>query len=104
MLVNAPMLDDAGFDAYIAANDGLVFFHKKLCPNCRVLAKVLDKCRGQLPGLTLAAVDTEEQPALATRLEALRVPTVLLVKNGRVVARKTGVASPTEMIAFCQQG
>lgn len=80
--------------------DCLVLFHKKRCPNCKVLFKVLEKCRVQQPDLVVAAVDTESEKDLVERLDIARVPTVLVFKNGEQAASKTGVVRPDEMLNF----
>lgn len=96
------MLDTATFNDYIAAHDGIVLFHKKLCPHCKVIGTVLEKVKAQMPNLNLASVDSEEQPDLMAQVGVERVPTVVVVKGGQVKAKKTGVMNPREMMAFYQ--
>lgn len=99
---NLPVLTSDTFEAYIAEHDGIILFHKKLCPHCKVLGTVLDKVAAQMPNIAMASVDSEDEPALMTQVGAERVPTVAAVKGGKVKAIKTGVMNPREMIAFYQ--
>ena len=39
----ATLLDSITFDEWIKSHDGIVLFHKKLCPHCKVMRTVLDK-------------------------------------------------------------
>ena len=81
----ATLLDSVTFDEWIKSHDGIVLFHKKLCPNCKV---------------QLASVDSEEQPDLMARCSVERVPTLIVCRNGAVAARKSGIMNPRELLAF----
>lgn len=83
------------FAAYVAQHDGIVLFHKKLCPHCAIMATVLEKVRGHIP-LALAEVDSEEEPELMAEIGAERVPTLCAVRGGRIRAMFTGVRNPRE--------
>lgn len=85
---------------WIAGNDGIVLFHKKLCPHCKVMATVVAKARLADPSLAAASVDTEEQPEALAACGVERVPTILVCKGGAVRARRNGIMNPTELLAF----
>ena len=63
----ATLLDSITFDEWIKSHDGIVLFHKKLCPHCKVMRTVLDKATAERPDIQLASVDSEEQPDLMAR-------------------------------------
>ena len=73
------------------SHDGIVLFHKKLCPHCKVMRTVLGKATAERPDIQLASVDSEEQPDLMARCSVERVPTLIVCRNGAVAARKSGV-------------
>lgn len=60
----ATLLDSVTFDEWIKSHDGIVLFHKKLCPHCKVMRTVLGKATTERPDIQLASVDSEEQPDL----------------------------------------
>lgn len=96
-------LDLDQFKAWLASNEGLIIFHKKLCPHCKVMRTVLGKVKAQMPGIALAAVDSEEQPEIMTEAGVEHVPTLCAVKRGQIRGKKTGVFNPRETIAFYQE-
>lgn len=96
----ATLLDLAAFDAWVKAHDGIVLFHKKLCPHCKVMRTVLDKATAERPGLHLASVDSEEQPELMSRCAVERVPTLLVCRGGAIAGRRSGIMNPRELLAF----
>ena len=89
----ATLLDSVTFDEWIKFHDGIVLFHKKLCPHCKVMRTVLGKATAERP-------DTEEQPDLMARCSVERVPTLIVCRNGAVAARKSGIMNPRELLAF----
>lgn len=94
------LLSAETFTTYTNTNDCLVIFFKNHCPNCRVLMKVLEKCLVQHSEFNIAGVNTEENPGLMEASDVSKVPTVIIFKTGKPVARKSGIMNPTEMMAF----
>ena len=91
----ATLLDSVTFDEWIKFHDGIVLFHKKLCPHCKVMRTVLGKTTAERPDIQLASVDSEEQPDLMACCSVERVPSkqanagavvVIDVKTGGVLA------------------
>ena len=96
----ATLLDSVTFDEWIKSHDGIVLFHKKLCPHCKVMRTVLGKATTERPDIQLASVDSEEQPDLMARCSVERVPTLIVCRNGAVAARKSGIMNPRDQLAF----
>lgn len=94
-------LDSSSFDDFVRTHEGIVLFHKKLCPHCKVMETVIGKVAAQIP-MSLAAVDSEEEPALMEKVGAERVPTLALIRGGEVRAVFTGIKNPREVIAWYQ--
>ena len=95
-------LTSATFDAWIAEHTGVVIFHKKLCPHCKIMCAVLDKVKAKMP-IDIASVDSEDEPDLRARVRAERVPTLCAVKNGTIYATFTGIMNPNETIKWIKQ-
>ena len=55
----ATLLDSVTFDEWIKSHDGIVLFHKKLCPHCKVMRTVLGKATAERPDIQLASVDSK---------------------------------------------
>jgi thioredoxin 1 len=94
-------LDKDTYSAAIAATEqGIVLCSKKLCPHCANMAKVMEKFSAKQPGVALFKVDSEEQPEVMAALGAERVPTLLIIKGGKVAASKAGLMNPKELSAL----
>ncbi len=63
------------------------------CGPCRMVSPALEQLAGERAGaLKLVKVDVDTAPALSQRFQVQAVPTLLVLNQGRVLARKSGAA------------
>jgi thioredoxin 1 len=94
------IVTDANRGEQLAHATGVVLFFKKLCPNCKALEKMLEKFYAANPSIPRWRVDSEECPETMKTFSVERVPTILILKEGEVAARKVGLMNLREMSAF----
>ncbi len=100
MIEGIQSLDPTNVEDFVQNNNGMIIFHKTLCPHCKVMGKVLLKVKDQNKDIAIAAIDTEEEEALKAKFGVERVPTIVVVKNGEQKASKTAVMNPKEILAY----
>lgn len=95
-------ITDADFDHCIPnTTNGIVLFHKKLCPHCLNMRKVVDKfAKGHNQEFDLLLINSEENENAMKAMEVQRVPTLLIIKNGKVCEKKGGLMNPRELKAL----
>ena len=94
------LTQDTYKNAIETAESGVLICFKKLCPHCKNMEKVLEKFAAQRQGLRFFSLDSEEESQAMRELGAERVPTILVLKHGKVAATKAGLMNPREMAAF----
>ena len=82
--------------------NGVLICFKKLCPHCKNMEKVLEKFSKKVTGVTFFSLDSENDTTAKEALGIERVPTILMIKAGRVVGKKAGLMNPKEMFQFYQ--
>ena len=79
----------------------VIDFWAPWCGPCVGFAPVFAEAAASLePRLRLAKVDTEAQPALAQRFGIRSIPTLLVMRQGREVARQAGALNGMQLRQF----
>ena len=81
----------------------LLDFWAEWCGPCRILSPVLDEVARVAPHSMSGLVNVDEQPELAAAFGIRSIPTLAVVKDGRVVQTKVGVQSKASILAMLNQ-
>ncbi|MDE3083360.1 MAG: thioredoxin [Acidobacteriota bacterium] len=87
------ILTDATFDEVIGSAEKpvLVDFWAEWCGPCKMIAPILEEfSTEQSDKFTIGKLDVDANVATATRYSVMSIPTLLLFKDGQVVARLVG--------------
>mgnify|MGYP000945753691 FL=1 len=85
------------FSEKISGKNAIVKFHATWCPNCRALEKNFNKVDLDALGVTVYKVDIEQQRELTQMYSIRALPSILYLKNGKLISTEMGVKTPNEI-------
>jgi thioredoxin 2 len=74
------------------------------CAPCRVVAPGVERAAQELAGrLKAVKVNVDEAPRVAERLGVRGIPTLLILRQGREVARQVGAVPPAALLRWAEE-
>ncbi len=99
-------VDEANFERHVTRNEIhlLVDVWAPWCGPCRAMAPMFAEAARHLePDLRLLKLNSEEAQSLSARLGIRSIPTLLLMRKGKILARHTGVMDAHRIAHWAQE-
>ena len=96
-------ITDASFEAAVLKSDKpvLVDFFATWCGPCRALMPVLDEVAAEYSEkITITKMDVDANQSTPSQFGIRSIPTLVLFKNGKVVAERVGGLSKSQLQEF----
>jgi thioredoxin 1 len=94
----------ANFERTIASGITLVDFWAPWCGPCKMQLPIIAETVSELPeGVTIAKVNVDEAGDLAKQFEVRGIPTWIVFKDGKEIARASGVQSRDNILGLAKK-
>jgi thioredoxin 1 len=88
---------DENYEALLQEGFNIVDFYTTTCVPCKMFSKVLEEITYEYPFVNIIKVNTTDYPKLGSQNKIEAVPTVLFVKDGKILERSVGAMSEDEV-------
>ena len=97
--MSAIQVTSANFTQEVIQGDKpvLVDFWASWCGPCRMVAPILEQIAQEREDIKVCKINVDEQPELAAAFNIMSIPTLMVVKEGKVTNKAMG-ARPKEQI------
>ena len=78
----------------------LLDFWAAWCGPCRMVSPVVDEIASERPDVKVCKVNVDEQPELAGAFQVMSIPTLVVMKEGKVVHQMVGARPKQQILAM----
>ena len=80
----------------------LLDFWAPWCAPCRMVVPIIEEIAGERPAIKVGKINVDEQPELASKFGIMSIPTLVVMKNGKIVQQVSGVRPKNAILEMLQ--
>ena len=78
----------------------LLDFWASWCGPCRMVSPIVDEIAAERSDIKVCKINVDEQPELAARFGVMSIPTLVVMKNGKVINQAVGARPKAQILAM----
>ena len=92
-------LSDQNINEIISKGKVLIDFWADWCGPCRMIGRIIEEVAAEVSDITVAKVNVDDYPELAGKHGVMSIPTLLYLKDGKVVDTSVGLVSKNVILS-----
>ena len=78
----------------------LLDFWASCCGPCRMVSPIVDEIAAERGDIKVGKVNVDEQPELAAQFGVMSIPTLVVMKGGKVASQMVGARPKSQILAM----
>ena len=93
-------LTSADFDSVISTGRCGVDFWASWCGPCRMVSPTIDEIANERGDIKVGKINVDEQPELAGAFQVMSIPTLVVMKDGKIANRAMGARPKAQILSM----
>ena len=99
---SAKELNTGNFDDFTSKGNVIIDFWAAWCGPCKILSPELEAASKEMKDVKVGKVDIDGQQELAEKFGVMSIPTLLFMKDGKVVDQTVGAMQKADLISLAK--
>lgn len=102
--MSAYTINKQNFDDIVKNSDKpvLLDFYANWCGPCRMVSPLVDEIAAENPQYRVGKINVDEEPELAQAFGVVSIPTLVVMKNGKVERKSTGARPKAQILSMLE--
>lgn len=100
--MSAVNINKTNFQEEVTLSDKpvLLDFWAPWCAPCRMVVPIIEEIADERPDIKVGKINVDEQPELASQFHVMSIPTLVVMKNGKIVNQVMGARPKAAILAM----
>lgn len=78
----------------------LLDFYADWCGPCRMVSPIIEEIAAENPQYLVGKINVDKEPELAQKFGVLSIPTLAVIKNGKITSQSAGARPKPDILAM----
>lgn len=94
------LVNKENFESEVIKSDRTVLldFYADWCGPCRMVSPIVEEIAKEYPEYKVCKINVDEQPELASKFEVMSIPSLFVLRDGKVVNQSLGAKPKAQIL------
>ena len=81
----------------------LLDFYADWCGPCRMVSPIVEQIAQENPQYLIGKINVDKEPELARKFNVLSIPTLVVLKDGKIISQSAGARPKADILALLER-